>query len=100
MPDAGSLRGFGCPIVQVWDSRSSGYQEQCIDTLKRILQGRGVSEVPGEYLDPIAEAGAGSSFVAHEHARPAAGSNQRIDNSGAYIPGGTCDEVRHGFPLK
>src|ERR1700761_6000225 len=97
MPDTGSLGGFGCPIVQVWDPRSGAYQEQCIDPLKRILQGRGVSEVTGGYLDPIAEAGAGLGFVAHEHAWPLAESEQRIDNSAPHIAGSTCDEISHDF---
>jgi hypothetical protein len=100
MAHTGSLGGFGCPIVQVRDLGSGGYQEECIDTLKRALQRRGVSEVPGEYLNPIAEAEAGLGFVAYEHARSIAESKQRIDNSGADISGGACNEIRHDCLLK
>jgi hypothetical protein len=97
---AGSFGGFGRPIVQVRNPGSRGYQEECIDTLKRAFQGRGVGEVTNEHLNPIAEAGMGLAFVTHEQARPLAQGKQRIDDSSTYISTRAGDEINHGCLLK
>jgi len=74
-------------------------QEERLDARHRRSVGARVREVAHADVDAIAEHPPGLFRVSDQHARPLALCQQEIDDPGADVAGGACDEKCHGIRL-